>query len=114
MMRGKHNKMSKIKLEVGKTYRNRNGEEVKIVEKDSGHKYAYLGNSGKWYTENGRCGSVTTTPFDLIEEVPTKTRHTFTIPDGAKEVTVEHVGNRIVVEMVPEKEPKPGDVMVNN
>ena len=30
-----------------------------------------------------------------------------------KKVTVEQVGNRIVVEMVPEKEPKPGDVLVN-
>ena len=115
MMRGKHNEMKKIKLEVGKTYRNREGKEVKIVEKDSGHKYAYLGNSGKWYTENGRCGSVTTTPFDLIGEVPTETRHTFKIPEGVKEITLDYFGNRIVVEMVPEerKEPKPGDVMIN-
>src|SRR5678816_1007494 len=51
--------------------------------------------------------------LDLIEEVEevTKTRHTFSIPDGVKKVTVEQVGNRIVVEMVPEdKDPEPVDV----
>jgi hypothetical protein len=43
-----------------------------------------------------------------------KNRNTFDIPDGVKKVTVKQVGDKIVLEMVPEKEPKPGDVMVND
>ena len=109
--------MSNIKLQVGKTYRNRKGEEVKIIKNENGGEYIYKGSNSQWYTESGRfnCQSQES-PYDLIEEVPSEpTRHTFDIPDGVKKVTVEQVGNRIVVEMMPEerKEPKPGDVMVN-
>ena len=109
--------MKTLKLQVGKTYRNRKGEEVKIIKNENGGEYIYKGSNSQWYTESGRfnCQSQES-PYDLIEEVPSEpTRHTFDIPDGVKKVTVEQVGNRIVVEMVPEerKEPKPGDVMVN-
>ena len=112
-------KMKTLKLEVGKTYRSRKGEEVKIVRKiDS--MWAFVGDNEESYNEQGRYYSTNwSSPYDLIEEVeevpsePTRTRHTFDIPDGVKGVTVEKVGNRIVVEMVPEKGPKPGDVMIN-
>lgn len=108
--------MKTLKLQVGKTYRSRNGEEVKIVRKNNKGWVYWEGNNGRWYYEGGK-GSFAAVehPKDLIEEVP-ETRHAFDIPDGVKKVTVEQVGNRIVVEMVPEerKEPKPGDVMVNN
>src|SRR5690554_4656416 len=120
--------MKQLKLEVGKTYRNRNGEEVKIIEKIGKGYWRYGGNNSKWYTESGDwdvCGAEH--PEDLIEEVPetrhsfalvaealTATRYTFDIPEGVKRVTASQEGNRIIVEMVPEiKEPKPGDVMVN-
>ena len=105
--------MKTLKLQVGKTYRNRKGKAVKIIKNENGGEYIYKGSNGQWYTESGRfdCQS-RESPFDLIEEVP-ETSHTFDIPDGVKKVTVEQVGNRIVVEMVPEKEPKPGDVMIN-
>ena len=103
--------MSEIKLEVGKAYLSRRGEEVRIVEKDSEYRYPYQGSNSKWYTGNGRYWHKEH-PEDLIEELP-ETRHAFDIPDGVKKVTVEQVGNRIVVEMVPEKEPKAGDVMIN-
>ena len=110
-------KMKQLKLEVGKTYRNRKGEEVRIVEYDGDPEYPYRGSDGEWYTESGSYWH-RERPEDLIEEVEEvpETRHTFDVPDGVKKVTVEQVGNRIVVEMVPEekKEPKPGDVMVNN
>jgi len=43
-----------------------------------------------------------------------KNCNTFDIPDDIKKVTVKQVGNKIVIEMVQEKEPKPGDVMINN
>ena len=103
--------MKQIKLEVGKTYRSREGNEVKIIENDGIVEYSYEGSDGEWYTENGKWSYVSEEhPKDLIEdveEVPSETRHTFAIPDGVKKVTVEQVGNRIVVEMVPEEvEPK--------
>jgi|SRR5690554_1116252 len=102
--------MKQIKLEVGKTYINLKGEEVKIVEKNSMGAGLYKGSDGEWYTESGRWQIFDKHPNDLIEEV---TRHTFTIPDGMTKLTVEQVSNRIIVEMVPEKGPKPGCVMVN-
>lgn len=108
--------MKTLKLEVGKTYRNRAGEVVKIVEYDGDPEYPYRGSDGEWYTESGNLW-YRERPGDLVEEVEevSETRHTFKIPNGAKEVTVEQIGNRIIVEMVPEetKKPKPGDVMVN-
>ena len=65
--------MSKIKLEVGKTYRNRMGEEVRIVKKDDGKgKYPYIGDDNEWYAENGRYFyylELKNNPYDLIGEV---------------------------------------------
>lgn len=107
--------MKTLKLEVGKTYRSREGEEVKIVENDGGIEFPYLGNNGEWYTENGRYNACAVTHrYDLIEEAP-KTSRTFDIPNSVKKVTVSQEGNRIIVEMVPEdvKTPKPGDVLIN-
>jgi len=106
--------MKQLKLEVGKTYRNRNGEEVKIVRKIDSI-WAFVGDNEESYNEQGRYYSANwSSPYDLIEEVP-ETRHTFDIPDGVKKVTVKQVGNKIVLETVPDvKEPKPGDVMIND
>ena len=108
--------MKTLKLEVGKTYKSREGEEVKIVRMGNKGWDYWEGSNGEWYYEGGRWSYVAEEhPKDLIEEIPSEpTRHTFDIPDGVKKVTVEQVGNRIVVEMVPEKEPKPGDLMINN
>ena len=62
--------MSKIKLEVGKTYRNREGEKVKIVRKDDGVAYPYTGDDDEWYAENGQWSyDSEEDPYDLIEEV---------------------------------------------
>jgi hypothetical protein len=121
-----HNEMEKIKLEVGKTYLSREGKEVRIVGKNHEGGHTYKGDDGNWYTESGGWQYYDKHPEDLIEELPetqhtfalvdealTATRYTFTIPEGVKKITASQVGNRIVVEMVPEKEPKPGDVMIN-
>src|SRR5690554_3471511 len=107
--------MKQLKLEVGKTYLSREGREVTIVGNNDRVEYPCTGNNGQWYTESGRFHyDVPESPHDLIEEAP-KFSRTFDIPNDVKKVTVEQVGNRIVVEMVPEaKEPKPGDVMVND
>lgn len=121
--------MKQIKLEVGKTYRNRRGKEVKIIRKNNTRTYPCRGNDLQSYTESGRFYLGKESEYDLIEEVSsetchafitpeeakkvTATRYTFAIPDGMTKLTVEQVGNRIVVEMVPEEGPKAGDVMVN-
>lgn len=111
--RVKTKQMETLKLEVGKTYRNRKGKEVKIVGTNDSELWPFVGDNGRRYAESGSCW-YSEDLDDLIEEV-SETRHTFKIPDDVKEVTIEQVGNRIVVDMVPEeaKEPKPGDVMVN-
>ena len=101
--------MEQIKLEVGKTYRSRQGTDIRIIAKVLD---LYKGDNGNLYTESGRLQNNMKTIHDLIEEVGS-TLHTFDIPEGVKKVTVSQEGNRIVVEMVPEKEPKPGDVMIN-
>lgn len=64
--------MSKIKLEVGKTYRNRVKGEVTIIEYNNVHKdpYRYMGNDGEWYCEDGKFEYLSKyTIHDLIEEV---------------------------------------------
>lgn len=119
--------MSEIKLEVGKTYINRKGEEVGIVSKGNAADYPYRGSNGELYAESGRFDlDVGESEYDLIEEVPEplyafitpdnmKNRYSFAIPEGATRLTVEQVSNRIIVEMVPEKAPKPrfkeGDIV---
>lgn len=109
-------KMKTLKLQVGKTYRSREGEEVKIVRMGNMGWDYWNGNNGEWYYEGGKWSHFAEEhPKDLVEEVP-EIRHTFTIANDVKTITIEQVGNRIVLEMVPEekKEPKPGDVMINN
>ena len=110
--------METLKLQVGKTYRSRAGEEVKIVEKDGGMgAYPCKGSNGERYTENGGFTYTTETPDDLIEEVSetshtfnlvpealTATRYIFDIPDGMKKIAVSQEGNRIIVEMMSGKE----------
>lgn len=123
-------KMKTLKLQVGKTYISRKGEEVRIIKNDGKGRYSYQGDNGQWYTKNGKWGYLfNKQPNDLIEEVPeachtfglvpealTAIRYTFDIPNGMKKGTVSQEGNRIVVEMVPEEveTPKPGDVMIND
>lgn len=119
--------MKKLKLEVGKTYRSREGKEVGIVRAIYSRIWPFCGDNGKSYNEQGRCYSVNLDDSeDLIEEVPetqhtfalvagalTANRYVFNIPEDVKRVTVSQEGSRIIVEMVPEKGPKAGDVMVN-
>lgn len=85
--------MKTLKLEVGKTYRSREGEEVKIVGMGNKGWDYWEGSNGEWYYEGGKWSYVTKEhPEDLIEEV-TATRHTFDIPDGVKKVYVVYQEN---------------------
>ena len=72
MLAGRKNttKMEKLKLEVGKTYRSRNGKVVKIVEKiDS--VWPFVGDNEESYDEQGRHFWVNwDSPYDLIKEGP--------------------------------------------
>ena len=62
--------MKKIKLEVGKTYRNRKGEEVKIIETNDSI-WPFVGDNEESYNEQGRFYSVNCdSSYDLIEEGP--------------------------------------------
>jgi len=95
--------MKTLKLEVGKIYRSREGEEVKIVRMGNRGWDYWEGSNGEWYYEGGKWSYVAEEhPKDLIEEVP-EASHTFDVPDGVKKITVSRVGNCIVVEMVPEE-----------
>ena len=46
--------MKKLKLEVGKTYKSREGEEVKIVRMGNKGWDYWEGSNGEWYYEGGR------------------------------------------------------------
>jgi hypothetical protein len=62
--------MKTLKLEVGKTYRNRKGEEVKIVRTNESI-WPFVGDNEDSYDEQGRFYSVNwESPYDLIEEGP--------------------------------------------
>ena len=62
--------MKNLRLEVGKTYRNRKGEEIRIVDNDGISAYSFKGSDGKWYAVNGRFDHFfEDSPLDLIEEV---------------------------------------------
>jgi hypothetical protein len=68
----KRNGIGMLKLEVGKTYRNRKGREITIVKYSNDREYAfrYTGSDGKWYAEDGRFDKFYNEPlYDLIEEV---------------------------------------------
>ena len=61
--------MKELRLEVGKTYRSREGEEVKIVRKINSA-WAFVGDNGESYNERGLYYTAKLDdPKDLVEEV---------------------------------------------
>jgi hypothetical protein len=58
-----------LKLEVGKTYRNREGKEVKIVKFAPGDNYPFVDSDDWSYTENGRFSPPAESRHDLLEEI---------------------------------------------
>jgi hypothetical protein len=63
--------MKRLKLEVGKTYYNRRGKKVTIVEYDGDfeYPYRYKGSDDEWYTEDGSFLLFNESEIDLIKEV---------------------------------------------
>lgn len=63
-----------LKLEVGKTYRDREGKEVEIIlhqEQYSNDLHPFLGGNNRWYTNDGQAhlNDLLGDRYDLIEEV---------------------------------------------
>jgi len=58
-----------FRLEVGKTYRNRLGEEVTISNYDGHPNYPFDSTNGFNFTPQGRYSTLIEYDFDLIEEV---------------------------------------------
>lgn len=96
--------MKNLKLEVGKTYLNRKGERVKIV-KDTGDKiFPFSGDNCFSYTLDGRYWyNWKDSAFDLIAEAEAPpTFRAFKIPENTREISVNEMDGRIVIEFVPE------------
>ena len=63
--------MSKLNIEVGKTYMSR-GSEIVTIDIFSKYKYSFWSNlNGCWYMNDGRCMSINCKKRDLISEVIT-------------------------------------------
>ena len=63
-----------MKLEVGKTYRARNGDQIKIVSRNSFlENYPFVGSNGATYTNDGFGWIGQQRFYDLIAEWPTET-----------------------------------------
>ena len=66
--------MSNLQLQVGKTYINRRGEEIKILEKNTSDKlYPYIGDNNVSYMETGVWCFGVKDYYDLVDEVATVT-----------------------------------------
>lgn len=62
--------MKKLRIELGKSYRNRNGEVITILEKIRGlPRYPYIGDNNQCYTFYGSQDEREATSGDLIEEL---------------------------------------------
>lgn len=93
--------MKNLKLEVGKTYLNRNGERVKIVG-DNGHEmFPFEGDNCLSYTLDGHWDFGRDTVFDLVADAQPEKR-TFKIPENTREISVSETDGRIIIEFVPE------------
>lgn len=89
--------MSELKLEVGKSYVNRAGEVVEIVQKDKDVNWPYVDSNGESYEEQGYfCDGISLKEFDLIEEYikdSTKPIELTFIVDGAT-MYIKQKGNK--------------------
>ena len=89
--------MSELKLEVGKSYVNRAGEVVEIVQKDKDVNWPYVDSNGDVYEECGYfCDGISLKEFDLIEEYiedSTKPIELTFIVDGAT-MYIKQKGNK--------------------
>lgn len=57
-----------MKLEIGKTYLNRNNNKVKIVSYKKDYRYPFIGADGWGYLSNGRWFDDQRSEGDLIKE----------------------------------------------
>ena len=78
-----------MKIEVGKTYRNRNRELVKIVDMDDrdGENYPFMSEMGHYYTATGLWSWNDKTDLDLIECVEREKDMEYEGVDGTRGLT---------------------------
>lgn len=67
---------SNLKLEVGKTYVDRYGERVEVIEEGF---QKFLGDNGLYYQPSGRLSTHKTSQCDLVAELPAKQTETLTV-----------------------------------
>lgn len=95
--------MKNLKLEVGKTYLNRQGWEVKIVGETGKEAFPFKGDDNLSYTLDGHWDCESESQLDLIAEAPAQPeKRTFKIPENTREISVNETDGRIVIEFVPE------------
>lgn len=59
-------------IEVGKTYKTRNGDVVKITENNRCFIYSFMDEHGNIYTKEGRRYTYELSPEDLVDELVDK------------------------------------------
>lgn len=69
-----------MKLQVGKSYRNRKGNVITICEEKRSNIYKFYSNNGQYFTDNGEYSYGEKTINDLIEEVATIDENTNSYP----------------------------------
>ena len=96
--------MKQLKLEVGKTYLNREGKRVKIVENTGDKRFPFDGDNYHSYTLDGHWMHGGDSELDLIADAPIAQpeKRTFKIPENTREISVSETDGRIVIEFVPE------------
>lgn len=89
--------MSELKLEVGKSYVNRSGKVIEIIQKDKDVNWPYVDSNGDVYEECGYfCDGISRRECDLIEEYvkdSTKPIELTFIVDGAT-MYIKQKGNK--------------------
>lgn len=85
-----------MKLEVGKTYWNRKGEKIKIVDHNRSKHYPYWGNNNLSYSERGTYYIGLTLDEDLIKEVIERTPSQQSAYDKAQVMLAYAEGKEVV------------------
>lgn len=65
----KSSEKQELRIEVGKTYLDRKGRKVKLINNDGHEEYPFDGDNGKSYTEKGTVYTELRDAADLVEEV---------------------------------------------
>ena len=79
-----------VQLEVGKKYRRRDGEVVKVISNDGVDTYPFIGSNAVTYQPNGMEYSDRTSDADLVEEVMEELTGEEQALEGFTEPSLQH------------------------